>query len=197
MRRERDEVEDPVDVLVARLGQPLGGPAANEPLRARAGVDPRRLDPDDAANSGRAVAAAIPTSETISCVESLLTGVVRRTGQRAVIRASARSALWRPTMCWAMCSASASMCSASLPTTASIASSNSSGKRDMCTPFCSCERSTVHSISAAITVCVPSWLHTHGLLDAGDAGAGQRSRTSGVEAWRSGVTLEISVMRLR
>ena len=49
MRRERDEVEDPLDVLVARLGQPLGGAPADEPLRARAGVDPGRLDADDPA----------------------------------------------------------------------------------------------------------------------------------------------------
>ena len=52
VRRERDEIEDPVDVLVACLGQTLGSPAANQPLRTRAGVDPRRLDPDDAAHSG-------------------------------------------------------------------------------------------------------------------------------------------------
>jgi hypothetical protein len=44
--RERDEVEDPLDVLVAGFGQPLGRTAADEPLRARAGVDPRRLDAD-------------------------------------------------------------------------------------------------------------------------------------------------------
>ena len=51
VRRERDEVEDPLDVLVAGLGQPLGGAAADEPLRARAGVDPGRLDADDPAHA--------------------------------------------------------------------------------------------------------------------------------------------------
>jgi hypothetical protein len=55
-------------------------------------------------------------------------------------------------MCRAMCSASDSTSSASVPITDSIASSKSSAKRDMCTPFWLCERSTVHSISAAITV---------------------------------------------
>ena len=144
-----------------------------------------------------AVAAAIPTSETISCVESLLTGVVRRTGHCAVIRASARSALWRPTMWRAMCSASASTCSASVPTTASIASSNSSGKRDMCTPFCSCERSTVHSIWAAITVWCPSWRTRTAFWTPVTPARVSESRTSGEEAWRSGVALEISVTRLR
>ena len=39
------------------------------------------------------VAAAMPISETISCVGRPVTGVVRRIGQRAVIRTSARSAL--------------------------------------------------------------------------------------------------------
>ena len=80
-------------------------------------------------------AAAIPTSETISCVASPVTGVRRRIGQRAAIRTSARSARWRSTMWRAMCSASSSTSSASPITTSSIASSNSSGKRDMWTPF--------------------------------------------------------------
>jgi hypothetical protein len=45
--------------------------------------------------------------------------------------------------------------SASPITTSSIASSNSSGKRDMCTPFWRGSRSTVHSISAAISFSLP------------------------------------------
>ena len=45
-----------------------------------------------------------------------------------------------------MCSASSSTSNASPITTSSIASSNSSGKRDMCTPFCAGSRSTVQSI---------------------------------------------------
>ena len=143
-----------------------------------------------------AVAAAMPMSETISCVDSLLTGVVRRTGQRAVILASARSALCRPTMCRAMCSASDSTWSASVPTTASIASSKSSGKRDMWTPFCSCARSTVHSISAAITVSRPSCRTRTAFWTPVTPARVSDSRTSGVEAWRSCVTLEISVMRV-
>jgi hypothetical protein len=49
--RERDELEDPLDVGVveARLEEPIGGRAADEPLRAGASVDPGRLDADDAA----------------------------------------------------------------------------------------------------------------------------------------------------
>ena len=144
--------------LEAGLGEPLGGAAADQSLAQGHALMPMASTPTMRRDVS-AVAAAIPTSETISCVESLLTGVVRRTGQRAVMRASARRALWRSTMCRAMCSASVSTWSASpLPTTASIASSKSSGKRDMWTPFCSWARSTVHSISAAITVARPSWL---------------------------------------
>ena len=51
VRRERHEVEDPLDVLVAGLGQPLGGAAADEALRTRASVDPGRLDSDDPAHT--------------------------------------------------------------------------------------------------------------------------------------------------
>ena len=44
------------------------------------------------------VAAAIPISETISWVARPVTGVRRRSGQRATIRTSARSACWRSTI---------------------------------------------------------------------------------------------------
>ena len=98
------------------------------------------------------VAAAMPINDTISCVGSPVTGVTRRIGQRAVIRTSARTARWRSTMCRAITSAISSTIRASPSTTSPIASSNTSGKRDMCTPFCPRARSTVHSISAAITV---------------------------------------------
>ena len=54
VRRERDELEDAVDVVPeARLDEPLRGVVADEALRARAGVDPGRLDPDDAARAAR------------------------------------------------------------------------------------------------------------------------------------------------
>ena len=68
--RERDELEDPLDVelVEARLAEPLGRVLAHEPLRARAGVDPGRLDTDDPPRTPSADAAAIPNSETISCV---------------------------------------------------------------------------------------------------------------------------------
>ena len=51
MRRDGHEIEDPLDLVavVAGVRQPLGSSSANEALRARAGVDPGRLDADDAA----------------------------------------------------------------------------------------------------------------------------------------------------
>ncbi len=53
VRRERHQVEDPLDVVAeARLGEPLGGAASNEALRAGAGIDPGRLDSDDATRAG-------------------------------------------------------------------------------------------------------------------------------------------------
>ena len=81
MRRDRDELEDALDVVPveARLEQALGRAAADEPLRARARVDADRLDADDAAHAVRD-AAAMPISVTISCVESPVTGVVRSYG---------------------------------------------------------------------------------------------------------------------
>ena len=53
MRRERDELEDALDVAGVEAGveQPLRRAAADEPLRARARVDPDRLDADDAAHA--------------------------------------------------------------------------------------------------------------------------------------------------
>jgi hypothetical protein len=53
-------------------------------------------------------AAAIPISDTISCVCRPVTGVRRRWGQPATIRTSARSAFWRSTIWVAIRSASAS-----------------------------------------------------------------------------------------
>ena len=53
MRRDRDELEDSLDVGFPEAGleQPLGRLASHEPLCARAGVDPRRLDADDSAHA--------------------------------------------------------------------------------------------------------------------------------------------------
>ena len=53
MCRDRDELEDPFDVglFEARLEQALRRLAAHEPLRTRAGVDPGRLDADDATHA--------------------------------------------------------------------------------------------------------------------------------------------------
>src|ERR687885_1321727 len=100
---------------------------------------------------------------------------------------SARPAPCRDTMCRAMCSASSSTRNASPITTSSIASSKSSGKRDMCTPFCVGSRSTVASISAAISFSSPAWLSRIALLPPVTPARERPSRTSGAEAWRSSV----------
>src|SRR5436189_85608 len=71
------------------------------------------------------------------------------------MRTSARPADWRATMRRAMCSASSSTRNASSRTTSSIASSNTSGKRDMWTPFCLGSRSTLQSISEEISFSAP------------------------------------------
>src|SRR5262245_20880404 len=100
------------------------------------------------------LATAIPIRDTISCVTRSVTGVCRRSGHRATMRTSARSALCRSTIWDAIRWASTSTRSPSPSTTSSIAWSNSSGKRDMWTPFWSRARSTVQSISAAMRI---SW----------------------------------------
>ena len=52
---ERDELENPLDVLLAETGllEAAGRALADEALSARAGVDPGRLDADRAARPGR------------------------------------------------------------------------------------------------------------------------------------------------
>ena len=54
VRGDRDELEDPLDVslLESRLEEPLGSTIADEPLRARAGVDAGRLDADRSPGAG-------------------------------------------------------------------------------------------------------------------------------------------------
>ena len=143
-------------LVEAGLEQPLGRAAAHEPLRARAGVDPGRLDADDAGARARAEAAAIPISETISCVGRPVTGVspLERVA-RGDPHLGAQRAAGARRCARAMCSASSSTSNASPITTSSIASSNSSGKRDMWTPFWAGSRSTVQSISAEISFSLP------------------------------------------
>ena len=55
VRRERDELEDALDVVVGEpcFEQAAGCRVADEPLRARARVDAPRLDADDAADALR------------------------------------------------------------------------------------------------------------------------------------------------
>src|SRR5919201_1397468 len=109
------------------------------------------------------------------------------------MRTSARSARWRSAMCCAMCSASASTRSASPITTSSIASSKSSGKRDMCTPFCSASRSTVHSISAEISFSMPAYEIRLALWTPVTTTRERPIRTSGEDAWRSSVRIRGSM----
>src|SRR5918912_2724998 len=86
-----------------------------------------------------------------------------------------------------MCSARVSARNASPITTSSIASPKSSGKRDMWTPLRAGSRSTVASISAAISFSSPAWLSRIALLTPVTPARDRPRRTSGAEAWRSSV----------
>src|SRR6266480_1920340 len=97
-------------------------------------------------------------------------------------------------MCRAMCSASSSTRKASPITTSSIASSKSSGKRDMCTPFWLGSRSTKQSISAEMSFSAPPQLMRIALATPWTPALDRPSRTSGVEAWRSCRSSRDSVM---
>src|SRR5215217_542073 len=97
--------------------------------------------------------------------------------------------MWR-----AMCSARASTSSASPMTTASIASSKSSGKRDMWTPFCAGSRSTAQSISAAISFSRPAWLSRIALETPVTPTRDRPMRTSGGDACRSADRISRLVM---
>src|SRR5438876_2520355 len=98
---------------------------------------------------------------------------------------SARPARCRSTMWRAMCSASSSTRNASPITTSSIASSNSSGKRDMCTPFCAGSRSTEQVISDAISVSRSPWRWRMAFCTLRTPTRERPIGTSGADAWRS------------
>src|SRR6267142_2459840 len=100
-------------------------------------------------------------------------------------------------MCCAMCSASSSTRKASLITTSSIASSNSSGKRDICTPFWLGSRSTKQSISAEMSFSAPPQLRRIALATPWTPARDRPSLTSGVDAWRSSRSSRDSVMHDR
>src|SRR5438105_2954226 len=98
---------------------------------------------------------------------------------------SASTACWRSTIRVATCSARSSIRNASSATTPSIASSKSSGKRDMCTPFCDGSSSTVQSIVAAISFSrAPRPMRTAFWTPVTPA-RDRPSATSGMEACRS------------
>ena len=80
------------------LREPLRGAAATRPCAHGQALIPVASTPTTR-RERVPVAAAIPISETISCVTRPVTGVRRRSGQRATIRTSARSAPWRSTIC--------------------------------------------------------------------------------------------------
>src|SRR5436190_4533442 len=84
-----------------------------------------------------------------------------------------------------MCSASCSASSDSPITTSSIASANSSGKRDMCTPFCDGSRSTVQSTSAATSFSWAPQRSRIALLTPRTPARERPIRTSGADACRS------------
>src|SRR2546430_16799497 len=92
-----------------------------------------------------------------------------------------------------MCSASASTSSASPITTSSMASSKSSGKRDMCTPFWLASRSTVHSICAEISFSTPACDSRIALLTPVTPTRERPMRTSGEDACRSSVRIRDSM----
>src|SRR5919109_3254357 len=96
-------------------------------------------------------------------------------------------------MCCAMCSASTSTSSASPITTSSIASSKSSGKRDMWTPFCAASRSTVHSISAEMSFSTPAYEMRIALCTPVTPTRERPIRTSGEDACRSSVRIRDSM----
>src|SRR5438876_814459 len=109
---------------------------------------------------------------------------------------SARPARCRSTMWRAMCSASCSTRNASLITTSSIASSKSSGKRDMWTPFCAGSRSTEQSISAAISFSAPPQRNRIALLIPRTPARDRPIRTSGADACRSSSSSRDSLVRM-
>ena len=160
VRRERDELEDPLDVelVEAGLAEPLGGLPRTSPCAHGQALIPVASTPTTRRVARRPTprrsrsARPSPASRARSRASRARAGSARRSAPRRAARAGARR-------CGAaMCSASSSTSSASPITTSSIASSNSSGKRDMCTPFCAGSRSTVQSISAAISFSLPPWL---------------------------------------
>src|SRR2546423_4139401 len=97
-------------------------------------------------------------------------------------------------MCRATCSARSSTRNASAATTPSTASSNSSGKRDMWTPFCEGSRSTVQSIVAAISFSrAPRPICTAFCTPVTPARE-RPSGTSGAEACRSSRSLRVVLL---
>src|SRR3954454_2753675 len=106
---------------------------------------------------------------------------------------SASSACWRSTICRATCSARSSTRNASPPTTSSIASSKSSGNRDIWTPFCDGSRSTVQSIVAAISFSWRARAIRTAFCTPVTPARESPMRTSGGAAWRSSIWISCPI----
>ena len=140
-------------VVEAGFAPAVRRPAGDEALRARTGVDPARLDADDAPWPC-SVAAAIPISETISCV-----GQPRdrrrcaRIGQRAVMSHLGPERRPAARRCCARSSRRSPRRAAPRRTRPRRSPRRTPPGTATCArPFWPRGRSTVHSISAAITV---------------------------------------------
>ena len=182
VRRERDELEDPLDVAAveARLEQPVGRRAADEALRAGAGVDPGRLDADDAPDAARATrrrsrsARPSPASRAPSPASRARTGSARRSAPRR------GSAPCRSTTRRATCSASSSTRSASSdPRRPRSPPRRARGSGTCGRPSGRGSRSTVQSIVGGDQLLAATVADADRLLDAGDADAREAERDLG------------------
>ena len=103
VRRQRHELEDPLDVelVEAGLAEPLGRALAHEPLRARAGVDPVRLDADQPARAQLGGGREADQRDELlrragrSPESPARAGSARRSSPRPAARSGARRCAWR------------------------------------------------------------------------------------------------------
>ena len=196
MGRERDELEDALDVVLPEAGleQALGGASAHEALGAGARVDAGRLHAHDAAR---------PLWRSGGDADQRHHLLRRQPGDRRLAADGPQGAdrhlgaQGRLPLDDAAGDVLGEKLDEQrlLETTASIASSKSSGKRDMWTPFWSAARSTVQSIVAAITVSDSLPAMRTAFETPVTPARVSPSRTSGADAWRSSAS-PISVLSL-
>ena len=187
--RERDELEDPLDVELVEpgLAEALGGALPHEALRARAGVDPVRLDADEPARPRpprppRARSARpSPGSGVRSPASPARAGSARRSAPRRGARAGARR-------CARRCARPGSRRAA--PRRSRPARSpprTAPGSATCGRPSGPGSRSTVQSISAAISFSLPPWLIRIAFWTPRTPARESPSGTSDGAACRSGV----------